>query len=60
MQNIRQNDGKIFFFECRYCSAQVMWRGAIDKIEVMDSPDRERIWPELVRGFKDLSKRLKV
>ncbi|XP_057827300.2 nuclear pore complex protein NUP54 isoform X7 [Cryptomeria japonica] len=39
---------------------QVMWREAMDKIEGMDSPDRERIWPELVRGFKDLSNRLKL
>ncbi|XP_057827298.2 nuclear pore complex protein NUP54 isoform X5 [Cryptomeria japonica] len=40
--------------------SDVMWREAMDKIEGMDSPDRERIWPELVRGFKDLSNRLKL
>lgn len=30
------------------------------KLEGMDSNDRERLWPQLVQGFKDLSNRLKV
>jgi len=30
------------------------------KLEGMDSADRERLWPQLVQGFKDLSQRLKV
>jgi nuclear pore complex protein Nup54 len=30
------------------------------KLECMDSADRERLWPQLVQGSKDLSTRLKV
>lgn len=30
------------------------------KLEGMDSADRERLWPQLAQGFKDLSNRLKV
>jgi len=30
------------------------------KLEGMESADRERLWPQLVQGFKDLSQRLKV
>lgn len=30
------------------------------KLEGMDSNDRERLWPQLIQGFKDLSRRLKV
>jgi nuclear pore complex protein Nup54 len=30
------------------------------KLEGMEGTDRERLWPQLVRGFKDLSHRLKV
>ena len=30
------------------------------KLECMDTADRERLWPQLVQGFKDLSHRLKV
>jgi nuclear pore complex protein Nup54 len=37
-----------------------MWAEAINKLEGMDSAERERLWPELVQGFKDLSRRLKV
>lgn len=37
-----------------------MWAEAMNKLEGMESADRERLWPELVQGFKDLSRRLKV
>ena len=30
------------------------------KLEGLESADRERLWPQLVQGFKDLSQRLKV
>lgn len=40
--------------------SDVMWAKAINKLEGMDSAERERLWPELVQGFKDLSKRLKM
>lgn len=30
------------------------------KLEGLESTDRERLWPQLVQGFKDLSQRLKV
>lgn len=39
---------------------QIMWAEAMGKLEGMSSTDRERLWPELVQGFKDLSQRLKV
>ena len=32
----------------------------MSKLEGMDSSERERLWPQLVQGFKDLSQRLKV
>jgi hypothetical protein len=32
----------------------------MNKLDGMDSADRDRLWPEVVFGFKDLSKRLKV
>jgi nuclear pore complex protein Nup54 len=32
----------------------------MNKLEGLDTMDRERLWPELVHGFKDLSRRLKV
>lgn len=37
-----------------------MWAEAMGKMEGMESADRERLWPQLVQGFKDLSQRLKV
>jgi len=37
-----------------------MWAEAMSKLEGMDSTERERLWPQLVQGFKDLSQRLKV
>ena len=37
-----------------------MWAETMSKLEGMDSADRERLWPQLVQGFKDLSSRLKV
>lgn len=37
-----------------------MWAEAMAKLEGMESSDRERLWPQLVQGFKDLSHRLKV
>lgn len=39
---------------------QIMWAEAMGKLEGMDSLDRERLWPQLIQGFKDLSHRLKV
>ena len=39
---------------------QTMWAEAMAKLEGMESADRERLWPQLVQGFKDLSQRLKV
>ena len=39
---------------------QIMWAEAMGKLEGMESADRERLWPQLVQGFKDLSNRLKV
>ena len=39
---------------------QIMWAEAMGKLECMDTADRERLWPQLVQGFKDLSHRLKV
>ncbi|KAF3334389.1 Nuclear pore complex protein NUP54 [Carex littledalei] len=37
-----------------------MWAEAMRKLEGMESSDRERLWPQLVQGFKDLSARLKL
>lgn len=37
-----------------------MWAEAIAKLEGMESSKRERLWPQLMQGFKDLSQRLKV
>ncbi|KAJ3671891.1 hypothetical protein LUZ60_007970 [Juncus effusus] len=37
-----------------------MWAEAMRKLEGMESSDRERLWPQLVQGFKDLSIRLKL
>lgn len=39
---------------------QIMWAEAMGKLEGLESTDRERLWPQLVQGFKDLSQRLKV
>lgn len=39
---------------------QIMWAEAMGKLEGMESTERERLWPQLVHGFKDLSQRLKV
>lgn len=40
--------------------SEIMWAEAMAKLEGMDSADRERLWPQLVQGFKDLSNRLKL
>ncbi|GJN13130.1 hypothetical protein PR202_ga31467 [Eleusine coracana subsp. coracana] len=40
-------------------ASDIMWAEAMRKLECMDSADRERLWPQLVQGFKDLSSRLK-
>lgn len=40
--------------------SDIMWAEAMGKLEGMESSDRERLWPQLVKGFKDLSERLKV
>lgn len=37
-----------------------MWAEAMGKLEGMEASNRERLWPQLVQGFKDLSERLKV
>ncbi|XP_047329864.1 nuclear pore complex protein NUP54 [Impatiens glandulifera] len=40
--------------------SDIMWAEAICKLDGMDSSDRDRLWPQLVQGFKDLSLRLKL
>ncbi|KAK9751160.1 hypothetical protein RND81_02G246500 [Saponaria officinalis] len=40
--------------------SDIMWAEAMGKLEGMDSANRERLWPQLVQGFKDLSNRLKL
>lgn len=40
--------------------SDIMWAEALGKLEGMESVDRERLWPQLVQGFKDLSNRLKL
>ncbi|KAF6150048.1 hypothetical protein GIB67_002830 [Kingdonia uniflora] len=40
--------------------SDIMWAEAMGKLEGMETADRERLWPQLVQGFKDLSERLKV
>lgn len=40
--------------------SDIMWAEAMGKMEGMESADRERLWPQLVQGFKDLSQRLKL
>ncbi|KAL9226399.1 hypothetical protein vseg_002217 [Gypsophila vaccaria] len=40
--------------------SDIMWAEAMAKLEGMDSANRERLWPQLVQGFKDLSNRLKL
>ncbi|XP_009769399.1 nuclear pore complex protein NUP54 [Nicotiana tabacum] len=40
--------------------SDIMWAEAMGKLEGMESTDRERLWPQLVHGFKDLSDRLKL
>ncbi|OMO60470.1 Nucleoporin Nup54/Nup57/Nup44 [Corchorus capsularis] len=40
--------------------SDIMWAEAMAKLEGMESTDRERLWPQLVQGFKDLSQRLKL
>ncbi|KAL1804538.1 hypothetical protein DCAR_0936193 [Daucus carota subsp. sativus] len=40
--------------------SDIMWAEAMGKLEGMESSKRERLWPQLVQGFKDLSERLKL
>ncbi|KAL8037915.1 hypothetical protein ABFX02_11G068800 [Erythranthe guttata] len=40
--------------------SDIMWAEALAKLEGMESSHRERLWPQLVHGFKDLSQRLKL
>ncbi|PON82834.1 Nucleoporin [Trema orientale] len=40
--------------------SDIMWAEAMGKLEGMESTDRERLWPQLVHGFKDLSQRLQL
>ncbi|GAB2281568.1 hypothetical protein Dimus_016150, partial [Dionaea muscipula] len=37
----------------------IMWAEAMGKLKGMDSLNRDRLWPQFVQGFKDLSQRLK-
>ncbi|TKY59879.1 Nuclear pore complex protein NUP54 [Spatholobus suberectus] len=39
---------------------EIMWEEAIRKLQGMKIADRERLWPQLVQGFKDLTQRLKI
>ncbi|XP_042456586.1 nuclear pore complex protein NUP54-like isoform X2 [Zingiber officinale] len=41
-------------------ASDISWAEAMRKLEGMDSLDRDRLWPQLVQGFKDLSDRLKL
>lgn len=40
--------------------SDIMWAEAMEKLDGMESSNRERLWPQLVQGFKDLSQRLKL
>ncbi|XP_019464355.1 PREDICTED: nuclear pore complex protein NUP54-like [Lupinus angustifolius] len=40
--------------------SDIMWSEAMGKLEGMENADRERLWPQLVQGFKDLSHRLTI
>lgn len=40
--------------------SDIMWAEAMGKLEGMETSNRERLWPQLVKGFKDLSERLKL
>ncbi|XP_076882115.1 nuclear pore complex protein NUP54-like [Bidens hawaiensis] len=40
--------------------SDIMWAEAMGKLEGMEASNRERLWPQLVKGFKDLSERLKL
>ncbi|KAL3818682.1 hypothetical protein ACJIZ3_004587 [Penstemon smallii] len=40
--------------------SDIMWAEAMGKLEGMEGSKRERLWPQLVLGFKDLSQRLKL
>ncbi|XP_022874718.1 nuclear pore complex protein NUP54-like [Olea europaea var. sylvestris] len=40
--------------------SDIMWAEAMGKLEGMESSNRERLWPQLVQCFKDLSSRLKL
>lgn len=40
--------------------SDIMWAEAMGKLEGMESSNRERLWPQLAKGFKDLSERLKL
>lgn len=40
--------------------SDIMWAEAMAKLEGMESADREKLWPQLVLSFKDLSARLKL
>ncbi|XAR64411.1 hypothetical protein NMG60_11024732 [Bertholletia excelsa] len=40
--------------------SDIMWAEAMGTLEGMDSSNRERLWPQLVQGFKGLSQRLKL
>ncbi|KZV31109.1 hypothetical protein F511_14990 [Dorcoceras hygrometricum] len=39
--------------------SDILWADAMGKLEGLESSHRERLWPQLVQGFKDLANRLK-
>ncbi|KAG0459825.1 hypothetical protein HPP92_022953 [Vanilla planifolia] len=41
-------------------ASDIMWAEAMGKLEGLDSLNRERLWPELVQGFKGLANRVKI
>ncbi|KAF5813639.1 putative nucleoporin Nup54/Nup57/Nup44 [Helianthus annuus] len=40
--------------------SDITWAEAMGKLEGMEASNRERLWPQLVKGFNDLSECLKV
>ncbi|RDX91980.1 Nuclear pore complex protein NUP54, partial [Mucuna pruriens] len=40
--------------------SEIMWEEALSKFQGMKNADRERLWPQLVQGFKDLTQRLEI
>lgn len=40
--------------------SDILWAEAINKLEGLEPGDRDKLWPEPVAGFKDLSNRLQL